>query len=84
MEASVEGVCCQVSSSKECDGVWEKGNPSSCSRPKGKNPETEKRGKDRPFFVDAILAKKNLGTNRDMAETYHCLRTGLCSWGRQQ
>ena len=77
-EASVEGVCCRrISSSEECDGVWEKGEIPLLVDPEGKAIQKLKKEGKTDALVDAILAKKNLGTSRDMAPLTIALGPGF-------
>ena len=63
--SEVEGVCCtRVKDIKEAEEIWERGDIPLLVDPDCTCLETI-----RPWaLVDAILAKKNLGTNRQMAE----------------
>lgn len=63
--SEVEGVCCtRVKDVKEAETIWEQGDI-----PLLVDPECTCLASVRPWaLVDAILAKKNLGTNRQMAE----------------
>lgn len=62
--ASVEGVCCQkADSAEECEEIWSRG-----AIPLMIDAQGEVIMQMRPFaVVDAIIAKRNLGTNRGMA-----------------
>lgn len=63
--SEVEGVCCtRVKDVKEAETIWEQGDI-----PLLVDPECTCLASVRPWaLVDAILAKKNLGTNRQMAQ----------------
>lgn len=67
-EAAVEGVICRrVDFLEECERVWENGEIPLMVDPSGKCiSELSAKGKV-SALVDAILAKRNLGTTKDMA-----------------
>lgn len=73
---SVEGVVCRsVDTKTQCIKAWEKGEVPLMVDPQGKiikemQPEA---------VVDAILAKKNLGTAKDMAKLTIALGPGFCA-----
>ncbi|MCD8300482.1 MAG: EF2563 family selenium-dependent molybdenum hydroxylase system protein [Clostridiales bacterium] len=72
----VEGVICRrVSDMEECHRVWK-----NSEIPLMTDPEGEMIGKLHPeAVIDAILAKKNLGTNRKMAPLTIALGPGFCA-----
>lgn len=72
--ANVEGVCCRrISSWEECFSVWDKGEiPLFVDSAGACIPKVHP-----SVVVDAILAKKNLGTNRDMAPLTIALGPGF-------
>ena len=73
-QSSVEGVLCRkVNSIQECKAVWESGEV-----PLMVDTAGETLQKYRPAaLVDAILAKKNLGTTRNMADLTVALGPGF-------
>lgn len=67
-EAFVEGVLCQrIQSTEECPGVWEAGEIPLLVDPEGTCLKELKKSGRVCALVDGILAKRNLGTNREMA-----------------
>lgn len=66
--AEVEGVLCRRAGSlEECDKIWQAGEIPLMVDPSGKSIQKLKEEKKVDALVDAILAKKNLGTSKDMA-----------------
>lgn len=66
--AEVEGVLCRRADSlEECDKIWQAGEIPLMVDPSGKSIQKLKEEKKVDALVDAILAKKNLGTSKDMA-----------------
>lgn len=72
----VEGVRChRVDRIEECQGVWERHEI-----PLMVDPQAEVIGKIHPeAVIDAIIAKRNLGTSRDMAGLTIALGPGFCA-----
>lgn len=74
--AYVDGVCCRrIEDLRECPHVWERGEIPLLADPEGSclkafRPEA---------LVDAIMAKRNLGTGRDMAGLTIALGPGFCA-----
>ena len=66
--ARVEEVCCKkVDSLEECEAVWQAGKIPLMVDAAGKRISELKENGKVEALVDAILAKKNLGTRKDMA-----------------
>ncbi len=73
-ESSVEGVICRkIQDLSECEKVWDKGEIPMIVDPRGDS--IQKLHPD--AVLDAILAKKNLGTNRNMAPLTLALGPGF-------
>lgn len=74
--AVIEGVACRkIDSIEECRHVWD-----SHEVPLMIDPQAQIIGKARPeAVIDAILAKKNLGTSRSMAGLTVALGPGFCA-----
>lgn len=60
-------MCRRAGSLEECDKIWQAGEIPLMVDPSGKSIQKLKEEKKVDALVDAILAKKNLGTSKDMA-----------------
>lgn len=67
-EAFVEGVLCQrIEGTEQCSEIWESGEIPLLVDPKGACIEGLQRNGQLSAVIDAIIAKKNLGTTKEMA-----------------
>ncbi|MDO5135279.1 MAG: selenium-dependent molybdenum cofactor biosynthesis protein YqeB [Eubacteriales bacterium] len=79
-EAFVEGVLsCLAKDLSQCQEIWERREIPVLVDPEGKSIDTLKKEGRLLALVDAILAKKNLGTRRDMAPFTIALGPGFCA-----
>jgi xanthine dehydrogenase accessory factor len=77
-EASAEGVTCQkIENPEECTKIWQEGKIPLLVDPAGECIAAFRESKRLQAVIDVIIAKRNLGTNRNMAPLTIALGPGF-------